>query len=98
MILLDVAKECKADEIFLVLSATVSSKNSKDIISNYNFIPNYRLIFTKLDETPVYGNILNSKCYSNRSLAYITNGQNVPDDIEIANVDKLSKNLLGSIN
>ena len=91
-------KECKADEIFLVLSATVSSKNSKDIISNYNFIPNYRLIFTKLDETPVYGNILNSKCYSNRSLAYITNGQNVPDDIEIANVDKLSKNLLGSIN
>lgn len=91
-------KECKADEIFLVLSATVSSKNSKDIISNYDFIPNYRLIFTKLDETPVYGNILNSKCYSNRSLAYITNGQNVPDDIEIANVDKLSKNLLGSIN
>lgn len=91
-------KECKADEIFLVLSATVSSKNSKDIISNYDFIPNYRLIFTKLDETPVYGNILNTKCYSNRSLAYITNGQNVPDDIEIANVDKLSKNLLGSIN
>ena len=90
-------KECKADEIFLVLSATLSSKNSKDIIKNYNFIPNYRLIFTKLDETPVYGSILNSKCFSNRSLSYITNGQNVPDDIEIANVDKLSKDLLGSI-
>lgn len=90
-------KECKADEIFLVLSATLSSKNSKDIIRNYNFIPNYRLIFTKLDETPVYGSILNSKCFSNRSLSYITNGQNVPDDIEIANVDKLSKDLLGSI-
>ncbi len=90
-------RECKADEIFLVLSATLSSKNSKDIIRNYNFIPNYRLIFTKLDETPVYGSILNSKCFSNRSLSYITNGQNVPDDIEIANVDKLSKDLLGSI-
>ncbi len=88
---------CEADEIFLVLSTTVSSKNCKDIINNYSFIPNYRLIFTKVDETSVYGSILNTKCYSNKNLSYITNGQNVPDDIEIANVDKLSKNLLGSI-
>jgi flagellar biosynthesis protein FlhF len=88
---------CEADEVFLVLSTTVSSKNCKDIISNYGFIPNYRLIFTKVDETSVYGSILNTKCFSNKNLSYITNGQNVPDDIEIANVDKLSKNLLGSI-
>jgi len=88
---------CAADEVFLVLSTTVSSKNCKDIISNYSFIPNYRLIFTKIDETSVYGSILNTKCYSNKNLSYITNGQNVPDDIEIANVEKLSKNLLGSI-
>lgn len=88
---------CKADDVFLVLSTTVSSKNCKDIINNYSFIPNYRLVFTKLDETPVYGSILNAKYFSNRSLSYITNGQNVPDDIEIANIDKLSKNLLGSI-
>lgn len=88
---------CKADEVFLVLSTTVSSKNCKDIINNYSFINNYRLIFTKLDESPVYGSILNTKCFSNKNLSYITNGQNVPDDIEIANVDKLSKNLLGGI-
>ncbi len=86
-----------ADSIFLVLSSTVSSKNSREIIRNYEFIPNYRLIFTKLDETPVYGNILNTKCFSNKSLSYITNGQNVPDDIEIANIDRLSKNLLGNM-
>ncbi|MHB8064723.1 MAG: flagellar biosynthesis protein FlhF [Ruminiclostridium sp.] len=88
---------CAADDVFLVLSTTVSSKNCKDIISNYSFIPNYRLIFTKVDESSVYGSILNTKCFSNKNLSYITNGQNVPDDIEIANVDKLSKNLLGSI-
>lgn len=86
-----------ADHTFLVLSASVSSKNCKEIIKNYDFIQNYRLIFTKLDESPVYGSILNTKFYSNRSLSYITNGQNVPDDIEIANIDRLSKNLLGSI-
>ncbi|WP_024831360.1 flagellar biosynthesis protein FlhF [Ruminiclostridium josui] len=88
---------CNADEVFLVLSATVSSKNCRDIIKNYGFIPNYRLIFTKLDETPVYGSILNTKCYSDKPLAYITNGQNVPDDIEVVNTEKISKNLLGSI-
>jgi flagellar biosynthesis protein FlhF len=88
---------CQADDVFLVLSTTVSSRNCKDIISNYNFIPNYRLIFTKVDETSVYGSILNAKCFSDKNLSYITNGQNVPDDIEIANVDKLSKNLLGTI-
>jgi len=88
---------CKADDVFLVLSTTVSSKNCKDIINNYSFIPNYRLVFTKLDESPVYGSILNAICFSNKSLSYITNGQNVPDDIEIANVEELSKSLLGSI-
>ena len=86
-----------ADHIFLVVSTSVSSKNCKEVIKNYDFIQNYKLIFTKLDETPVYGSILNTKCYSNKSLSYITNGQNVPDDIEIANIDRLSKNLLGSI-
>lgn len=91
-------KACNADYVFLVLSTTVSSKNCKDIINNYSFIPDYKLIFTKLDETPVYGSILNAKCFANKSLSYVTIGQNVPDDIEITNIDRLSKNLLGSKN
>ncbi len=89
---------CDADDVFLVLSTTVSSSNCKEIIKNYSFIPNYKLIFTKVDETSVYGSILNTKCFSNKNLSYIANGQNVPDDIEIANVEKLSKNLLGHSN
>ncbi|QNU68405.1 flagellar biosynthesis protein FlhF [Ruminiclostridium herbifermentans] len=91
-------EKCDADDIFLVLSTTASSRNLKDIIRNYSFIPNYKLIFTKVDETSAYGSILNTKCFSNKNLSYITNGQNVPDDIEIVNVDKLSKNLLGNNN
>ncbi len=89
---------CNADDVFLVLSTTASSRNLKDIIKNYSFIPNYKLIFTKVDETSAYGSILNTKCFSKKNLSYITNGQNVPDDIEIVNVDKLSKNLLGHNN
>lgn len=89
---------CMADDVFLVLSTTASSRNLKEIITHYNFIPNYKLIFTKVDETSAYGSILNTKCFSNKNLSYITNGQNVPDDIEVADVDELSKSLLGHNN
>jgi len=86
-----------ADEVYLVLSATTSTRNSREILKHYSFIKDYKLIFTKMDEAPVAGIILNTKYLTGKSLSYITTGQNVPDDIEVANVDKLAKNLLGSI-
>jgi len=86
-----------ADEVYLVLSATTSISNCREILNNYGFLANYKLIFTKLDEAPVQGIILNVKYYTGKSLSYITTGQSVPDDIETANVDKIAKNLIGSI-
>ena len=64
----------------------------------YKEISNYKLIFTKLDETSTYGNLLNVKLYSNADLSYTTNGQNVPDDIEIFDTQKIVKQLLGGNN
>lgn len=87
-----------ADEIFLVLSTTTSIRNCREILSNYDFIKEYKLVFTKLDETPITGLILNTRYLTGKSLSYMTNGQSVPDDIEIANTEKIAKNLLGSIN
>lgn len=86
-----------ADEIYLLLSATTSNNNCREIINNYNFLKDYKLIFTKLDEAPVCGMILNVKFMTKKSFSYITNGQSVPDDIEVANVERISKALLGSI-
>ena len=57
-----------------------------------------RLLFTKLDETVYLGNILNTRLYTNAPLSYTTSGQNVPDDIEKADVQKLAKNFLGGDN
>ncbi|PQQ67849.1 flagellar biosynthesis protein FlhF [Acetivibrio saccincola] len=90
-------KEVGADEIFLVLSTTTSMNNCREIIDSYSFLGNYKLIFTKLDETPSLGIILNVKQYAGKKLSYVTNGQNVPDDIELADIDKITKNLIGSI-
>lgn len=86
-----------ADEIFLVLSTTTGMRNCREILSNYSFLENYKLIFTKLDESSSFGLILNSRRLTNRDLSFVTTGQSVPDDIELANVDMITKNLLGSI-
>jgi len=90
--------QSNADEIFLVLSTTTSTKVCKDIISKYSFLKDYKLIFTKIDEAPVSGIILNLKYMTGKCLSYITTGQNVPDDIEIANIDRITNSLIGSIN
>ncbi|HHV98987.1 MAG TPA: flagellar biosynthesis protein FlhF [Clostridiaceae bacterium] len=88
----------KADEVYLVISAATSRKNCVDILNNYSFLNDYKLIFTKFDEAPSAGIILNASKMSGKSLSYITTGQNVPDDIELMNIEKIAKSILGSIN
>ncbi len=86
-----------ADEVYLVLSATTSNRNCREVLSSYSFLTNYKLIFTKIDEALVHGIILNVRYLTGKSLSYITTGQSVPDDIETANIEKITKNLIGSI-
>ena len=82
-------------EIYLVLSATTKYHDLKEIVDTYKTFTDFKLIFTKLDETGAYGNILNMKLYTNSDLSYVTTGQNVPDDIEIIDSQKIVKQLLG---
>ena len=82
-------------EVYLVLSATTKYKDLVDIADAYMEFTDFNLIFTKLDETNCLGNIFNLRLYTKANLSYITVGQNVPDDIEIVNAQKLVKQLLG---
>ena len=82
-------------EVFLVLSATTKYKDLLEIVDSYQEIAKYKLIFTKLDETTSYGNLLNIRLYSGAELSYMTTGQNVPDDIEEFNSQRIVKQLLG---
>ena len=81
--------------VYLVLSATTKYRDLISIIDSYKDIDDYKLIFTKLDETSSYGNLLNIKLYSDAGISYVTNGQNVPDDIEVFDTQKIVKQLLG---
>ena len=61
--------------VYLVLSATTKYRDLISIIDSYKDIDDYKLIFTKLDETSSYGNLLNIKLYSDAGISYVTNGQ-----------------------
>ncbi len=82
-------------EVFLVLSATTKYRDLLKIVDAYTEVTGYKLIFTKLDETSAYGNLLNIKLYTGAALSYVTCGQNVPDDLEDFNPQKTVKQLLG---
>ncbi len=81
--------------VFLVMSVTTKYKDMVSICDAYGDLDSYRLLFTKLDETNSLGNILNIRLYTGAPLSYTTSGQNVPDDIESADVQMLAKSLLG---
>ena len=82
-------------EVFLVVSASTKYKDLTRIADTYKEIADYKLIFTKLDETSTIGNIYNLKMYTGATLSYVTCGQNVPDDIEYFNPQTTVKQLLG---
>ena len=82
-------------EVYLVVSATTKYRDLVSIADAYSEITDYKLIFTKLDETTALGNLLNLKLYTAAPLSYITCGQNVPDDIEQFNPQGTVKLLLG---
>ena len=77
--------------VYLVLSSTTKYRDLKEICDMYRSISDYSLIFTKLDETSAYGNLLNIKLYADADISYTTNGQNVPDDIAVFQSQELVK-------
>lgn len=81
-------------EKYLVLSATTKYKDLLNITEAYKDIDNFRLLFTKLDETNAYGNILNIRVHTGAPLSYVTSGQAVPEDISVVNVQEMAKCLI----
>jgi len=93
--LADTVKGLAEVQNYLVLSVTTKYKDLLRITDSYSVISDYELIFTKLDETYTLGNVLNLKLYTDKPIAYVTCGQNVPEDIEQFNPQTTVKRLLG---
>ncbi len=83
-------------DVYLVLSAATKYKDLLKICDVFGHLKDYKLIFTKLDETYSLGNILNVKLNTGAPLSYVTSGQVVPDDISTIDAQKIARSLLGS--
>ncbi|KEO82949.1 flagellar biosynthesis protein FlhF [Tumebacillus flagellatus] len=88
-------KVLSPDETYLVLALTSKSTDLSDIVQNFEQIPIQKYLFTKADETTSYGSIYNLVVRHGISLSYLTTGQTVPDDIELASAEKVATLLVG---
>ena len=75
-------------DIHLVLAATTKWKDALDIMTRFNQLMYSKIIITKLDETNSIGSLL-SILNKEKKLSYVTMGQGVPDDLELAQKEKL---------
>lgn len=87
----------KPDHISLVLSCTQKEKDIYKIIENFKTANINSLIFTKLDETLNHGVIMNVISDKKAKVSFITNGQDVPQDIYIADTEKLASKILRGV-
>ncbi|WP_379126561.1 flagellar biosynthesis protein FlhF [Paenibacillus sp. sgz500958] len=83
-------------ETYLVLSMTSKSRDMKVITEHFSKYKLNRVIFTKLDETGSYGPLFNLLKDFPLGLSYLSNGQNVPDDLLMASDELLGSMLLGT--
>jgi flagellar biosynthesis protein FlhF len=81
-------------ETHLVLSAQIKEQDMMEAARRFSAARVDRLIFTKLDETSSYGTLLNVADRTGIPLSYLTTGQKVPEDLEIAEGSKLASLIL----
>jgi len=82
-------------ETFLVLSLTAKPKDLLEIYDKFQVLPIKEVIFTKLDETRQFGSLLNITLMKETGIAYLANGQAVPDDLLLADTQKISSLIVG---
>ncbi|HPP75305.1 MAG TPA: flagellar biosynthesis protein FlhF [Armatimonadota bacterium] len=78
-------------EVHLVVSASSSPTVQKESVESFSSLLASRLLLTKLDECPQMGCILGLAANSILPFSYITYGQEVPDDIALADAGRLAK-------
>ena len=83
-------------ETYLVLSLTSKQIDIEEIIKQFSAIHIDKFIFTKADETATYGSMYNIIHRENKGVAYITNGQDVPDDLVMVTPEKIVDLIVGA--
>ncbi len=86
--------EAGADEVHLVLSSVANARTLNQTAERFAAVGATALILTKLDEATGLGNMIPLLRSSRLPLSYLTNGQNVPEDIETASARRVARLVL----
>jgi flagellar biosynthesis protein FlhF len=78
----------------LVVSATTTESNIADAFQGFNLMPLASCIATKVDESRDIVGVFNQMYKRRVALSYLTTGQKVPEDLELANYRQLAGLLL----
>jgi flagellar biosynthesis protein FlhF len=76
-------------ETHLVLSAPMAESVQMETIHRYQSIPIHKLMITKLDEMPTGGSLYNVLSQTGLPVSYLSAGQRVPEDLELATRTRL---------
>ena len=92
--LAEFVRAASPDETHLVLSAAASEPVMMRAAERFGTLRPDRLILSKVDEAEVFGPALNTVTRLDLPLSYLTTGQEVPDDVEAAEVVRLVRLVL----
>ena len=67
-----------------MLSAPTTETLLLDVVRRYQGLPIHRLLISKLDEANNFGSLLNILHSTGLPLSYLSTGQRVPEDLELA--------------
>jgi len=91
----DVLAAVRPDETHLVVSMTTQAETVVDVAERFAPAGFDRLVVTKLDEALKLGVVLDVLSRVQAELSFITTGQEIPRDIEVADSDRLASLILG---
>lgn len=87
--------DAKVDEVHLVLSLTAGLEFLTATVEHFSSVGTSSLVLTKLDEAQELGVMLNLARRVGLPVSYLTTGQDVPDDIEPAETQRMARLVLG---
>jgi flagellar biosynthesis protein FlhF len=89
-------ESAEPDENHLLISATTDKNEVFNIIDKFGDTGVSSFIFSKVDECTKPGMIFNVLANCEKPVSYLTTGQDVPDDIEVASEKGLLNLLFGN--
>lgn len=85
-------------DVYLILTASMKERDVESIMKHFQHLSAQKFIFTKVDETDVYGPMINMMLQYGLAADYITDGQEVPDDLVLAAPELFGNYIFGEQN